>query len=37
MKKLYVGLNTHKGKIVIGLAFAGNKAPIYTYTSAASC
>ena len=35
MKKLYIGLDTHKEKIVIGLAFAGNKAPeIYGRVSA---
>ena len=35
MKKLYIGLDTHKEKIVIGLAFAGNKAPeIYGRLSA---
>ena len=35
MKKLYIGLDTHKEKIVIGLAFAGNAAPkVYGRVSA---
>ena len=35
MKKLYIGLDTHKENIVIGLAFAGNAAlEVYGKTSA---
>ncbi len=35
MKKLYIGLDTHKENIVIGLAFAGNKEPeVYGKVSA---
>lgn len=35
MKKLYIGLDTHKENIVIGIAFAGSKAPeVYGKVSA---
>ena len=35
MKKLYIGLDTHKENIVIGLAFAGNAVPeVYGKVSA---
>jgi transposase len=35
MKKLYIGLDTHKENIVIGIAFAGNAAPeVYGKVSA---